>query len=268
METHADIPREIAPDVYCLGPQGSMQTNVYFVRSGPAWALIDAGWAKDGPRIKQAAESLFGAQSHPTAILLTHCHPDHSGSALQLARIWECLVYVHAAELPIAAGDFAAMARYAGPLDTWLILPLMRLMGRRRREAMILESSLKDAARPLATTDRALPGLQGWEYVPTPGHTPGHVSFFRASDRVLISGDAVVTLKLNSVLDVLLHRQGLSGPPWYTSWSWPIAQESVATLSKLEPNVLAPGHGASMTGVDTARKLRVFADRFSSRSLT
>jgi hypothetical protein len=84
----------------------------------------------------------------------------------------------------------------------------------------------------------------------------------------LISGDAIVTLKLNSVLDVLLHRQGLSGPPWYTSWSWPVAKESVAALSKLEPNVLAPGHGAHMAGVDTARKLRVFANRFCGRTLT
>jgi len=38
---------EIAPDVYCLGPRGRTQTDVYFVRSGSSWALIDTGWAKD-----------------------------------------------------------------------------------------------------------------------------------------------------------------------------------------------------------------------------
>jgi hypothetical protein len=51
--------REIVPDVYCLGSRGRTQTDVYFVRSGSSWALVDAGWAKDGPSIKRAAESLY-----------------------------------------------------------------------------------------------------------------------------------------------------------------------------------------------------------------
>ncbi len=132
---HAVV-REIAPDVYCLGPKGRTQTNVYFVGSGSSWALIDAGWAKDGPAIKQAAQDVFGVDTRPAAILLTHVHPDHDGSALELARIWDCPVYVHPDELPQANGDFAAITAGAGPLDTWLVLPLMRLVGRRRREAM------------------------------------------------------------------------------------------------------------------------------------
>jgi glyoxylase-like metal-dependent hydrolase (beta-lactamase superfamily II) len=57
----ADVVWEIAPDVFCLGPGGRTQTNVYFVRSDSSWALIDAGWANDAPRIKRAAGSLFGA---------------------------------------------------------------------------------------------------------------------------------------------------------------------------------------------------------------
>jgi hypothetical protein len=43
----ADVAREIAPDVFCLGPWGRTQTTVYFVRSGTSWVLIDAGWAND-----------------------------------------------------------------------------------------------------------------------------------------------------------------------------------------------------------------------------
>ena len=64
-ERASAIAREIAPDVYCLGPRGRTQTDIYFVRSGSSWVLIDAGWAKDGPSIKQAAESLFGADTPP-----------------------------------------------------------------------------------------------------------------------------------------------------------------------------------------------------------
>jgi glyoxylase-like metal-dependent hydrolase (beta-lactamase superfamily II) len=259
--------REIAPDVYCLGPRGRTQTNVYFVHSGSSWALIDAGWAKDGPSIKHAAESVFGADTPPASILLTHVHPDHAGSALELARIWECPVYVHPAELPIANGDFAAMKKWAGPLDHWVVLPLMRAMGRRRRDAILARSSLREVARPLEP-GAGVPGLPGWEAIPTPGHTPGHVSFFRASDRVLITGDAVVTLQLNSLVGLVLQRQGLSGPPRYTSWSWPAARASVAALGRLAPNALASGHGMPMTGTGTAGAVRAFADRFSGRATT
>ena len=264
-ESTSAIAHEIAPDVYCLGPRGRTQTNVYLVRSGSSWALIDAGWAKDGPSIRQAAEKVFGADVPPASILLTHFHPDHAGSALALARSWDRPVYLHPAELPLATGDFAAITRYAGPLDHWVILPLMRAMGPRRRAAMLGASSLRDVARPFEP-DAGVPGLPGWECIPTPGHTPGHVSFFRASDRLLITGDAVVTVKVNSLSGLLLGRQGLSGPPRYTSWSWPAAKESVATLARLEPSVLAGGHGTPMTGAETAGALRAFAGRLSSRA--
>ena len=256
---------EIAPDVYCLGPRGRTQTDVYFVRSGSSWALIDTGWAKDCPSIKRAAETVFGADTPPASILLTHFHPDHAGSALQLARIWDRPVYVHPDELPLANGDFAAITKYAGPLDHWVVLPLMRAMGRRRREAMLARSSLSDVSRPFEP-GAGVPGLPGWECIPTPGHTPGHVSFFRASDGVLVTGDAVVTLRLNSLAGLLLGRQGLSGPPRYTSWSWRAAKESVAKLARLEPNVLAGGHGTHLTGPRTAGVVRAFADRFSGRA--
>src|SRR5512133_3467225 len=81
---------ELAPEVYCLGPRGRTQTNIYFVRAGSSWTLIDTGWPKDGPAIQQAAESLFGADTPPASILLTHSHLDHAGAARQLARRWDC----------------------------------------------------------------------------------------------------------------------------------------------------------------------------------
>jgi len=248
-----------------MGPRGRTQTNVFFVGSASSWALIDAGWAKDAPSIKQAAESVFGSGTRPVSILLTHFHPDHAGSALNLSRTWACSVYLHPDELPLATGDFSALTAYAGPLDTWVVLPLMRAMGRRRRDAMLARSSLRDVARALEP-GTGVPGLPGWECIPTPGHTPGHVSYFRASDRVLITGDAIVTVKLNSLLGLVLHQNGLSGPPWYTTWSWRAAKESVAKLARLEPIMLAGGHGMPMTGTETTGAVNAFADHFSGRT--
>lgn len=252
------MPREIAPDVYCLGPRGRTQTNIYFVRSGSSWVMIDAGWASDELRIRRAATALFGADSRPTAILLTHCHPDHSGAALALARRWQCPVYMTPDELPIALGDFAAMRRCAGPIDRWVVLPVMTLIGRRRRESLLARSSLGDAARTFDPSV-GVPALPGWQCIPTPGHTPGHVSYFRTADRVLISGDALMTLAVNSLAGLLLQRPGLSGPPWYTTWNRQVAKGSVDLLARLEPRVLASGHGIPLTGSDTPEVLSAFA---------
>jgi glyoxylase-like metal-dependent hydrolase (beta-lactamase superfamily II) len=150
------------------------------------------------------------------------------------------------------------MVAAAMPIDRWIVLPLMRTMGRRRREAVFARSSLGEVARTFEP-DAGVPGLPGWQCIPTPGHTPGHVSYFRPDDRVLITGDAVVTLKMNSLTGLLLQRPGLSGPPWYTTWNRPAARQSNQRLARLEPTVLAGGHGQPMTGPETARALKTFA---------
>jgi glyoxylase-like metal-dependent hydrolase (beta-lactamase superfamily II) len=120
------IPAEqIAEGVYCLETgRGLTRANVYFVRSGPAWVLIDTAWPHRGPVISATAESLFGAGTRPAAILLTHIHPDHAGSALELARLWDLPVYVHPGELPLAPGRY--LPEYGNPLDRWLIAPLLK----------------------------------------------------------------------------------------------------------------------------------------------
>jgi glyoxylase-like metal-dependent hydrolase (beta-lactamase superfamily II) len=253
---------EIAPGVYWLAlGEGLRAVSVYFVRSDSSWSLIDAGWAKAGPHIRRAAESLFGGSARPASILLTHDHPDHSGAARELAQLWDCPVLLHADELPLAAGDVEAIQRYAGPLDRWVILPLLRLAGSRRREALLSRASLRDVARAL-DPGAGLPGLPGWEAVHTPGHTPGHVAFFRREDGVAITGDALVTVDLNSARGIVLREQRPAAPPWYTTWNWRAAKASVAAVAQLAPSVLAGGHGVPMTGGGTGAAVREFAGRF------
>jgi glyoxylase-like metal-dependent hydrolase (beta-lactamase superfamily II) len=253
-------PKEIATGVYCLSiGTGIKQSNVYFVQSGSSWALIDAAWRNCTQLIKTTADSLFGMDTRPVAILLTHIHPDHSGSAPELAQIWKVPVYVHPDEMPLASGKL--IPEYFHPLDRWLIVPLMKLMPRRTRESKLSEASLADvcAIDPSA----GVPGLPDWQCIPTPGHTPGHVAFFRKSDSVLIAGDAILTVNLNSLWDLLMNRHRVSGPAYILTWNWQIAKESVVVLATLEPRVLACGHGIVMMGSGTANELRAFSDRFS-----
>jgi len=268
-EAGTGLCREVAPGVFCMETgKGISRSNVYFVRSGSAWVLVDAALANCGRLIRKTAEALFGANTPPASILLTHDHPDHAGSALELARMWCCPVYVHPDELPLVAiQDLTSIRKYANPLDRWIILPLLRAMPRGRVEAMFASASIQEVVQAF-DPDAAVPDLPDWECIPTPGHTPGHVAFFRTSDRVLITGDAIVTVDLNSLWGFLwwglrLSKQRVSGPPWYSTWNWRAAQESVAVLAGLEARVLASGHGMPMSGDETARELRAFADTFS-----
>lgn len=260
-ETHIGAAREIAPGVHHLQVgRGIMTSNVYFVQSGSAWALIDTGTRGCETAIREAAERLFGPGARPAAILLTHDHPDHAGSALPLARAWAADVYVHPDEMPMVLGDMATFRRFANPLDRWLVLPVMRLMGARRAEAMVAQASIREVTRSFDPGHR-LPGLPDWEAVLTPGHTPGHVAFFRWNDHVLVSGDALVTVDVNSPLGFITKKQTVAGPPRYATWNRALAKRSINALARLEPRVLAGGHGVPITGPGTAAKVRAFAER-------
>jgi glyoxylase-like metal-dependent hydrolase (beta-lactamase superfamily II) len=234
-------PFPVAADVYAvaLGP-GVLASNVYLVRSGESWVLIDAGWSGDGEVIRRAGESLFGVGARPAAILLTHIHPDHSGAAGDLARGWHVPVYAHPAEMPMASGKY--LPEFDMPLDHWVVMPIMRSLPASTRSRLEAAGDITDVTRPLEP-DGVVPGLPEWEWIAVPGHTPGSVAFLRRRDGVLISGDALGTVDLNSPSGLLRGRTQLAGPPWYTTWQRQTAQQSIAVLAALEPRVLAPGHG-------------------------
>lgn len=253
----------IARDVHAYAPS-PLAGNVYLVGSADAWALVDTGMPRQGERIRGVAAGLFGPSSRPSAILLTHVHPDHAGAALELARAWQVPVHLHPAEMDLAtARDLATVTRYATPLDRAVVLPLMRRLPRRRLEAMIAADSLEGWARPLPP-DGSVPGLPGWTWIATPGHSPGHVAFHREADGVLITGDALLTADLGTpagFAQALLRRgrARLCDPPRYLDLDHSAAVASAAALVRLRPRVLAPGHGRPLAGAELEAQLRAHA---------
>lgn len=255
--------REVADGVHRVGlGRGIGQVNAYLVRSGEGWVLVDTGWPRSAAAIRAALASLAGPGARPSAILLTHIHPDHSGSALELARLWELPLLVHPDEVVLARGGIDP--RYANPLDRWVIAPALRLVPRRRLDAMIARDSLEHDVAPF-DPDTGTPHLPDWRCVPVPGHTPGHVAFFRASDRVLLTGDAVLTENPTSWRS-LSTAPAPCAPPRISTWDWAAATSSVAVLAGLRPDVLATGHGAPLLGAAAADGLDSLAASLCGRA--
>lgn len=241
---------QVAPDLLRLRTGRLLgESNVYLIGSGSSCVLVDTAWSSRASALRTVVEAVAGPARRPAAILLTHIHPDHSGAAFDLASGWGLPVHVHPAELAQAAGGIRP--GYENPVDSYLIEPLVTLLRRPVPGGTDPLAQVVEAFDP----DGDVPGLPDWRCVPTPGHTPGHVAFFRPADGVLLTGDAVLTMNLNSVPDLLLGRHRLAGPPRITSWNWDEACRSVARLAELEPTLLAPGHGRPMSGPGTARAL-------------
>ena len=118
-------------------------------------------------------------------------------------------------------------------------------------------------ALPNEGSELSLAELPGWTLLRTPGHTPGHVSFYRESDRTLLVGDAFCTCKPESFFEAsIAQTPELHGPPSYFTSDWEAAKESVRKLAALEPKVVIPGHGKPLTGADVPAALHKLADDF------
>ena len=95
-------------------------------------------------------------------------------------------------------------------------------------------SGLQAEELPGEGSELSLAEMPGWKLIHTPGHTPGHVSFFRESDRTLLVGDAFCTTKAESFFAANLFQPAeLHGPPSYFTSDWGATKVSVRKLAGL-----------------------------------
>ena len=247
---------EIAPGLTGLR---ILFVNVFAV-SHPtgAWALIDAGVPGSAARIRSWAEKHFSTP--PEAIVLTHGHFDHVGAARTLAEGWNVPVYAHPLEFPFLDGR----QRYpppnvgAGGGMMTLLSPLYP------KDPIDLGSRLRALPESLHMAPvSGVTALEGWQVLHTPGHTPGHVSFFREQDRTLIVGDAFCSTKPEAFFEAaVLQQPELHGPPAYFTSDWSSARASVLKLAALQPRTVALGHGKPLSGDALPSELQHLAARF------
>jgi len=241
--------QEVAPGVSYFT---TVFANLYLVRShAGGCVLVDTGIPAATALTRAAIEHHLGDE-RLSAIVLTHGHFDHAGSAEELADAWGIPVYAHRLELPYLTGmsDYAP----ADPSMGGAIAQLSRLFS-------TSGTDLGERVRALPE-DGSVPGLPEWRWLHTPGHTAGHVSLFRDGDRVLLAGDALTTMDLDSWTATALERPEIDRPPAPLTPDWDAARHSVELLAELEPAVVGAGHGIPMTGKEATEGVRRLAADF------
>jgi glyoxylase-like metal-dependent hydrolase (beta-lactamase superfamily II) len=212
--------------------------NWTLVTDGNGVMLIDSGFPGHRDDVLDSLRQLGFGVDDLRAILLTHAHVDHFGTAIWFAKTHGTRVYCHADEVGHSKREYLEQA---GPGD---ILP--RLWQPRFLTWTLAISRKGGLVRDGIPTTQALTediaaGLPGKPMaIPTPGHTGGHCSF--VVDGVLVAGDALV------MGHPLLTRVGPQLLPDLFNHDQDGCVRSLAALGLLDNDVLLPGHGPVWRG--------------------
>jgi glyoxylase-like metal-dependent hydrolase (beta-lactamase superfamily II) len=214
--------KQLAEDVYLLKGWPPNAINVYLVGD----VLIDAATRQGEKRIMRQI-----AGKTVTAHALTHVHPDHQGASHAICEklgipLWCGQDDVPAMEIPGAV---------AAPGVPWLI-------------ARYQERFWIGPPHPVARALREGDEVAGFRVLETPGHTRGHVSFWRESDRVLIVGDVLGNMHF------ITGVPGLHTPPDMATPDPARNRESARRLAALQPTLACFGHGAPLRDPDKLAK--------------
>ena len=207
--------------------------NWTLISDGAGVMLIDAGFPGNRDDVLTSLTALGFGPADVRAILLTHAHIDHFGTAIWFAKTFGTPVYCHAREVGHAKRDYLEQASPAALMTqawrpSWLSWSLqIAAKGALVREGIPTSRAL---TADIAAT---LPGQP--VALPTPGHTSGHCSY--VIGRVLVAGDALVTGH------PLLPRSGPQLLPSLFNHSDADCVRSLSVLADAGTNIVIPGHG-------------------------
>lgn len=177
----------ISDDVYLIRGFGSgvLGANIYLVMDNGI-TLIDTGFTGSAGAVLKAAGERGFAPADIKRIILTHHHPDHTGSLACLKSATGAEVIAHTEDAPYIDGRLVQPLTHGARILEKLLKPLMRL------EPCAVDRCVEEGDE--------FDVLGGMRVVHTPGHTPGSISLYFPERGLLIVGD------------VIAHRFGLDLP--------------------------------------------------------
>ncbi|MFG2127479.1 MBL fold metallo-hydrolase [Streptomyces sp. NPDC048751] len=227
----ADV-QQVADGTYLV--HGS-NTNWVILTEGDSATLVDTGYPGDRELVLDSLAQVGSSPEAVTAVLITHAHNDHLGSAEYLRATHGTPVYLHEAEVPHARRDFLHQVTVGEVLrNGWRpgVLPWAVHAIRSGGTAKVPVT----APEPFPVSGALdLPGRP--VPVHTPGHTLGHCAFHLPDAGVLISGDALVSGHPTS------REQGPQLLPDMFHHERERAVASLDVLEGLAGDLLLPGHG-------------------------
>jgi glyoxylase-like metal-dependent hydrolase (beta-lactamase superfamily II) len=222
--------KQIAPDVHHIALTPRDGINAYLVGK----VLVDTGVAVSAGKLAPIVRE-HGVE----AIALTHAHGDHVGSARKLADEFGLPVWAGANDRE-AVESGKAVKR--APFD---------------RPGLSLVAGILGDFKGVPVTRTLAEGDElgaGFTVLDAPGHSPGHLAFWRASDGVLIAGDVFFNMH------VLTTAPGLRQPPGPFTVDPAQNRGSERKLAALAPVVAGFGHGPVIAGDAGERLQRFVAD--------
>ncbi|MEU6911037.1 MBL fold metallo-hydrolase [Streptomyces coeruleorubidus] len=242
----ADV-HQVADGTYLV--HGS-DTNWVILAEGDAVTLVDTGYPGDRERLLASLAEVGSSPEAVAAVLITHAHNDHLGSAEYLRATYGTPVYLHAAEAPHARREFLHQVSIGTVLKNGWRPGVLPWAVHALRSGGTTHNPVTAPEPFPATGALDLPGRP--VPVHTPGHTDGHCAYHLPGAGVLVSGDALVSGHPTSPVE---------GPqllPDMFHHERPRAVASLDVLAELEGELLLPGHGPVHRGSlkDAAHRAR------------
>jgi glyoxylase-like metal-dependent hydrolase (beta-lactamase superfamily II) len=212
--------------------------NAFLVREDDGFTLIDTTVGSSGgaDQILAAAEQAGAAIRR---IALTHGHGDHVGLLDALhGRLGDSVeVLMPELDARVLAGERVTEGRLPGSWPKNIrTAPAVRLTGGERVGSL--------------------------EVVPSPGHSPGHVSYLDMRDRSLIAGDVFTTYGSAAVTNHFYLRFPFAA---MATWDKAKCLESARRLRALDPETLVVGHGPAIRRPRTAMDAAIARSQVARR---
>ena len=176
--------RVLAPGIFSLGHGKGGHVHAFLLEAGGELFLVDTLFENDARLVLDALQSLGRSPSDIRQIAITHGHRSHLGGLAALKRASGATVYAHRWEADIVAGERRAQAVSIVPHQSLKLIPFQfGLWLNRPRHAPCPVDELLDEGDSFGPL----------QVMHSPGHSPGHLTFWWPERRFLIAGDGIAT---------------------------------------------------------------------------